>query len=344
LQINRAQDIVIEGLGFSPYARPGEGMEGAETLDTMIAVSGPSTSGIWLEDLGAGWRGGATSSGRGFAKTFLALRRVGGAVTLRRCAIHQAEEQAVLVEEASDVQLLLFIAAACKRAVRIQGGALAWVGGGGNAAGQFADPVVVQLDKMSGPLVLAAREVQDDHPACALRGGAAGDVYLYGDHQYLPIPQDRRLIDCPAAQVHLYGCGLGFPEDQAIEVHAKQLFALGNLFPKERPWRAAQVVDLGSRSEHVGVPWPLSVRALEPFLALARAAAPAESRPRRPRAAERPKGPAPAPPPAIAAPVPPAPSAAPILLGLAAGVLGGLLLFALLRRRPDGDPSAVATC
>lgn len=306
LSVRDSQDITLAGIYFTTLAGPGQ-KGGARTVDTAVHVSGATTRDVWLQDTGVGWLSGETQAlDQGVCQTFLRIgdgdpERGPRRVTLLSSTVSRAADQGVLIDGgARDVQLLLYTATASRRAVRTTsaGGEFAWLGGGaGNTLSSFqtlksafTDPVMVELQGLTGPVFLSGRELQDTAPCRALRASGAaqggGRVVVYGDDSLFYAPQDGRLIDfrLSGGELFIYGSGLGtlqFSGDPrwAFARRAPRLFSAGrarvyslaNAFETRglaRPFQAAggHILDLGSRArdKDPAARWPAYLQSWAP--------------------------------------------------------------------------------
>lgn len=339
LTIRDSRGVALHGLFFTTAARPDDlppaalarfiaqkPLPGADTLatDTLIHIAqgpGERTEDIWLEDVGAAWLGGSgvTAPDLGVSRTFLKIgdgdpRGGPQRVTLLRAQLTRMAREGVLIDGgALDVQLLLYVASQSRTAVRVgpAGGEFTWLGGGagnteaeaGTLRGLYRDPVVVELQGQSGPVVLAGLELQDSVQDRALRTTAArvaspapsaGLVLLLGNSLQLhqqpapaaPAPAPARLIDFrlrPAPRgarptLLLLANGLGTPAPggatPTLAVGGEAtLLSLANVLETQRGERAllaeetAQVEDLGSRAQAraFGGRWPFQTQGLARF-------------------------------------------------------------------------------
>ena len=315
LLINGSDNSIVSGLLLTTMARPEE-KGGSQTVKEMIHIS--ETAGeshdIWLENLSVQWHGGY---GKGLPLGTLGVAstavHIGDGIsnngpekiTLRGVAVSHIAQQGVLLDGgAQDVQLQQYVAVSCKRALRSSqaGGSVAWFGGGGGnnlvdnetVTAVYSNPIMIELDNVTGPVQIAGLEMQDVFPTRVLRtsnrildippASQAGRILMYGNNHLLGAPKGDRISIDVAWQsssetkplLAILGSGLNFrsvgaavPFDflnyQAKIVARNQsrilsLSTLHNVVCAEKPWQAlggALIESLGGRANDLkpGLLW-----------------------------------------------------------------------------------------
>jgi hypothetical protein len=280
--VQRSQDITLQGLALSTYDGPGG--RGATTIDRFVHISSAGASGyptqdIWIEDVDADWLSGDV--GRRDVGVCQRMVHLGdgtpesGAarVTLLRVQVRHALSEGVLLDggASADTELLLYTAPISRRAVRATaaGGAFLWIGGGAGANdGQYTDPVVVELGRLSAATYLGGLEVQDSVPLRVLRTSRARSeqpLSLYAVHAFLFSPADQKMLDIRwggAPQVFLLGSRIGLQPTRVAQ-RSGTLHSLGNFLHAALPalpWLPspqAEIQDMGSRvADSAHERWP----------------------------------------------------------------------------------------
>ena len=315
LLINGSDNNIVSGLLLTTMARP-EDLGGSLTLKEMIHISEAAgeSHDIWLENLSVQWHGGY---GKGLPLGTLGVAstavHIGDGIsnngpekiTLRGVAVSHIAQQGVLLDGgAQDVQLQQYVAVSCKRALRSTqaGGAVAWFGGGGGnnlidnqtVTSVYSNPIMVELDNVTGPVQIAGLEMQDVFPTRVLRTSnrildipptsQAGRILMYGNNHLLGAPKGDHISIDVAWQssnvtkplLAILGSGLNYrrlgevaPFDflnyqaKIVARNQSRILALSTLHDvvgAEKPWQAlggALIESMGGRANDLkpGLLW-----------------------------------------------------------------------------------------